>query len=110
MARNNGAARQRAAFSFAWLCRSCDLIQYRIGIAQYLIIPESQDPIPHPLQVQSPQPVGMLLRRFQMLASIQLDDQSDFQADEIQIERTDPVLSAELAFVQTTASQALPDQ
>jgi hypothetical protein len=80
-------------------CRSCDLIQYRIGIAQHLIIPESQYPIPQALQVQSPQPVGMLLRRFKMLASIQFNDQPDFQADEIQVERPDPMLPPEFAFI-----------
>jgi hypothetical protein len=52
----------------------------------------------------------MLLRRFKMLASIQFNDQPDFQADEIQVERPDPMLPPEFAFIQATAPEALPDQ
>jgi hypothetical protein len=52
----------------------------------------------------------MLLLWFKALAAVQLDDQTDFETHEIQIERSDPVLPTEFALVQTTVPKALPDQ
>src|SRR5688500_11150123 len=67
---------------------SCDLIQNRIGVAQHLVVPKSESPISHLFQIQSAQLVRLQLFRLETLAAIQLDDQPDFQADEIQIERS----------------------
>ena len=93
----------RAAFGQ----RPMDGFKYRAGLRQYVIVPETQDPVAAASQVRRAQGVAAGL---DMLAAVELDDQARLDAGEIDDVRAHRMLAAELASAQAPVAQVEPDR
>jgi hypothetical protein len=87
--------------------RVLDARQYAFDILQDVIIPESDDSESMFLQVMSP--CRILFDLVCVLAAIDFDDQSMFQATEVRDVIANEMLAAEFGAIQSLTAQMLPE-
>jgi hypothetical protein len=87
-----------------------DGLQNGISLGQRLAIVEAQDRKAELPQSLCSQLIGVNSIRFEVLATIQLDDQAGFNASEVGEEGPGGVLSAELQSAELAIAQPLPDR
>ena len=83
-----------------------DLLQNCLGLAQYLVIPEAQNPIAHLGQIVSP----MLIRLYlvAVMSAIKLNDQLHIRAKEVNDVTSDRLLATKLEAVYLSFTQPQP--
>ena len=79
-----------------------------LDVFEYLIVPEPQHEKSRLLQKQSTCSIGLDV--FRMLTAIQLDNESPFQANEIQDVVSERVLAPELAIAKLPSAKTTPEQ
>jgi hypothetical protein len=86
--------------------RTFDHVDHTVHVPQHVVVPEPQQPKPSTAQ----EGVSPLVRaRITVLPTIDLHDQSAFEADEIDHERPDGALATELLPCQLTLSNNRPE-
>ena len=80
-------------------------LKHAFGIAQYVVVPESQDAIACNLEEGR---ASIILGTIAMLAAVGLDDQPGLMTDEVGDERPNGLLSSELGAVELARPQQAP--
>ena len=89
--------------------RGCkDRSQHGPGIAQHVIVPETENAVAGLSQVSRPSHVGCATNH--VLRAVKLHDQSALQTDEVHDVAANRVLSSELETSESAVPQMLPDQ
>jgi hypothetical protein len=83
-----------------------DAFEHIVGSRQHIVVPEAQHTQSASFQCSSPRFVARGVVK--VLASVQLDDQPQFRAIEVDEVTRDRVLSAELETAEPATSQVLP--
>ncbi len=83
-----------------------DCLKHPVQFVEYLIVPESQNPVSHFLQFIGT--VFVVWNMIHMLAAIQLNDEISFKTDEIYDVWSYHLLAAELVAVESVGPQLVP--
>jgi hypothetical protein len=86
--------------------RDQDLVEDRIGLAQYVVVPEADHSKSGMLQPSGPR--GVVARAVEMLPAVEFDHQPRTESDEIDDPRTNRLLPAELDARQPASAKVEP--
>jgi hypothetical protein len=97
-----GARRERGSGRFD---RSCDFLQHRACLFQYVVIPKAQDAVTF---TNKPGIAFLISRVLRMLTAIELDNQFVIEADEVNDVRPNRRLPLELEIMKSMRTQSVP--
>ena len=83
-------------------------LKYAFHILQDIIVPETQGPVAHQLELK--RPAFVINHLIAMLSAVQLHDQASVRTGEIGDVRADLVLATEFPALQTSVAQVVPKQ
>jgi hypothetical protein len=86
--------------------RGRDCFKNARHIAQHIVVPEPQNTV---VVIDKPFVANYIARVFRVLASIHLDNETAFTADQINCVRTDRLLPDELATVEAARPKSMPE-